>query len=102
MELNAGISIIIPVCNVEKYLRECLDSVLAQTFQNFEIICIDDGSTDDSLKILNEYKSKDDRFIILQQEHVGAGAARNYALNFARGKYIQFLDSDDYFEPICY
>ena len=96
------VSIIIPVYNTSKYLNQCLDSVVNQTLQEIEIICIDDGSTDDSLKILNEYKSKDDRFIILQQEYVGAGAARNYALNFARGKYIQFLDSDDYFEPICY
>lgn len=62
------ISIIIPVYNVEKYLRECLDSILAQTFQNFEIICVDDGSTDKSLEILQEYKCKDDRFVILQQQ----------------------------------
>lgn len=93
------ISIIIPVYNVEKYLRECLDSILAQTFQDFEIICVDDGSTDKSLEILQEYKRKDDRFVILQQRHAGAGAARNHGLKLAEGKYIQFLDSDDYFEP---
>ena len=93
------ISIIIPVYNVEKYLRECLDSILNQTFQDFEIICVDDGSTDKSLEILQEYKRKDDRFVILQQRHSGAGSARNNGIRLAEGKYIQFLDSDDYFEP---
>ena len=93
------ISVIIPVYNVEKYLRECLESILNQTFQDFEIICVDDGSTDRSLDILQEYKRKDDRFVILQQRHAGAGAARNHGLKLAEGKYIQFLDSDDYFEP---
>lgn len=97
--MEVKISIIIPTYNVEKYLRECLDSVLAQTFQDFEIICVDDGSTDKSLEILHEYKRKDDRFVILQQRHAGAGAARNHGLKLAEGKYIQFLDSDDYFEP---
>ena len=96
---NIAISIIIPVYNVEKYLRECLDSILAQTFQDFEIICVDDGSTDKSLEILQEYKRKDDRFVILQQRHSGAGSARNNGIRLAEGKYIQFLDSDDYFEP---
>ena len=93
------ISIIIPVYNVEKYLRECLNSILNQTFQDFEIICVDDGSTDKSLEILQEYKRKDDRFVILQQRHSGAGSARNNGIRLAAGKYIQFLDSDDYFEP---
>ncbi len=96
---NIAISIIIPVYNVEKYLRECLDSILNQTFQDFEIICVDDGSTDKSLEILQEYKRKDDRFVILQQRHSGAGSARNNGIRLAEGKYIQFLDSDDYFEP---
>ena len=96
---NIAISIIIPVYNVEKYLRECLDSILNQTFQNFEIICVDDGSTDKSLEILQEYKRKDDRFVILQQRYSGAGSARNNGIRLAEGKYIQFLDSDDYFEP---
>lgn len=99
MEDKIKISVIIPVYNVEKYLRECLDCVLAQTFQDYEIICVDDGSTDKSLEILQEYKRKDDRFVILQQRHSGAGAARNHGIKLAEGKYIQFLDSDDYFEP---
>ena len=97
--MQPKISVIIPVYNVEKYLGECLDSILAQTFQDFEIICVDDGSTDRSLDILQEYKRKDDRFVIFQQRHAGAGAARNHGLKLAEGKYIQFLDSDDYFEP---
>lgn len=97
--MEVKISVIIPVYNVEKYLRECLDSVVNQTFKNIEIICVDDGSTDQSLEILQEYKRKDDRFVILQQRHAGAGAARNHGLKLAEGKYIQFLDSDDYFEP---
>lgn len=93
------ISVIIPVYNVEKYLRECLDSIVNQTLKDIEIICVDDGSTDKSLEILQEYKRKDDRFVILQQRHSGAGAARNHGIKLAEGKYIQFLDSDDYFEP---
>ena len=93
------ISIIIPIHNVEKYLRKCLDSIFNQTFQDFEIICVDDGSTDKSLDILEEYKKKDGRFVIIRQRHSGAGAARNNGIKFAKGKYIQFLDADDYFEP---
>ena len=99
LTVEIKISIIIPVYNVEKYLRECLDSILNQTFQEFEIICTDDGSTDKSLEILEEYKRKDDRFVILQQRHFGAGAARNNGIKLAKGKYIMFLDADDYFEP---
>ncbi len=93
------ISIIIPVFNVEKYLRECLDSLLNQSYQDFEVICVDDGSTDESYKILEEYKNKDARFILIQQDNKGAGATRNRGLEVAKGDYIQFLDSDDYFEP---
>ena len=93
------ISIIIPVYNVEKYLRECIDSLLNQTYQDFELICVDDGSTDESYKILEEYKNKDERFILIKQDNKGAGAARNRGLEVVKGDYIQFLDSDDYFEP---
>ena len=93
------ISVIIPVYNSEKYLRVCLDSLLNQTFQNFEIICIDDGSTDKSLEILKKYEKQDNRFKVLMQTHAGAGAARNLGIKSAGGKYIQFLDSDDYFKP---
>ena len=92
------ISVVIPVYNTEKYLRKCLDSVINQTFKDIEIICVDDGSTDNSLDILKEYQKNDSRFVILQQNHIGAGEARNKGLDIAKGKYIGFLDSDDWFE----
>lgn len=92
------ISVIIPVYNVENYLEECLDSVLNQTLREIEIICIDDGSTDNSLNILKNYEKRDKRIIILKQKNLGAGAARNTGLKVARGKYISFLDADDFFE----
>ena len=94
------ISVIIPVYNVEKYLRQCLDSIINQTLKNIEIICIDDGSTDSSLKILQEYKEKDNRFVILTQKNQYAGVARNNGLKIAKGKYVIFLDGDDFFELI--
>ena len=92
-------SIIIPVYNSEQYLEECLDSVLNQTFEDFEVICIDDGSTDDSKAILEDYANKDSRIKIYSQENKGQGAARNYGMELAEGKYINFLDSDDYLTP---
>ena len=93
------ISVIVPVYNVEKYLRQCLDSVINQTFSDIEIICINDGSTDNSLRILEEYSKKDNRIVLLNQKNSGAGVARNKGVELAKGEYIQFLDSDDYFEP---
>ena len=93
-----AISVIIPVYNSEKYLAECLNSIINQTFKDIEIICIDDGSTDKSLEILNKYKEKDDRIHILTQQNEYAGAARNKGLSIATGNYIIFLDSDDFFE----
>lgn len=94
-------SIIIPVYNVAKYLSQCLDSVVKQTLKEIEIICIDDGSTDGSLEILEQYAQKDTRIKILTQTNSGQGSARNKGLKQAKGKYIQFLDSDDFFEPNC-
>ncbi|MBR4269492.1 MAG: glycosyltransferase [Prevotella sp.] len=89
------LSIIIPVYNAEKYLRECIDSVLKQNdFDDFELICVDDGSTDSSLEILNSYS--DSRLRILTQRNQGAGVARNKGIDIAQGDYIMFLDSDDY------
>lgn len=95
------ISVIIPVYNVEKYLPECLDSVLAQTFSNFEVICVDDGSTDNSAKILERYKSKDKRIQIISQKNLGVAIARNNAIVFAKGKFIYPLDGDDIIMPTC-
>lgn len=93
------LSVIIPVYNDQKYLNQCLDSVINQTLKDIEIICVDDGSTDDSLKILQEYQSKDSRVKVISQENGGAGKARNTGLAIASGKYLSFLDSDDFFEP---
>jgi glycosyltransferase involved in cell wall biosynthesis len=93
------VSVIVPVYNVELYLRQCLDSVVNQTLKDIEIICIDDGSIDNSLSILNEYACKDKRFIVLRQPNSGAGEARNRGLAIAKGEYLSFLDSDDFFEP---
>ncbi|MBQ9064818.1 MAG: glycosyltransferase family 2 protein [Blautia sp.] len=94
------VSVIIPVYNSEEYLRHCLDSLLCQTFGDFEILCIDDGSTDSSARIIEEYVSSDSRVRLLHQENKGAGAARNYGLRESKGRYLLFLDSDDFFEPV--
>ncbi|MBR6126509.1 glycosyltransferase [bacterium] len=90
------ISVVIPVYNSEKYLRECLDSVLSQTYNNLEIICVNDGSTDNSLDILKEYAEKDGRIAIIDKENQGAATARNAGLKKATGEYVIFFDSDDY------
>ena len=95
---NPKISVIIPVYNVEKFLRECLDSVVNQTMRDIEIICVNDGSTDNSLDILKEYAAKDDRIIVINQTNGFVGSARNNGLKIAKGEYIQFVDSDDYLE----
>ena len=92
------VSVIMPVYNVGKYLNECIDSVINQTLKDIEIICIDDGSRDNSLNILNSYKEKDNRIHIIQQQNQYAGIARNNGLKMATGKYIIFLDSDDWFD----
>jgi glycosyltransferase involved in cell wall biosynthesis len=89
------ISIVIPVYNVEKYLSECLDSVLMQTFRDIEIICVDDGSTDRSPEILSTFAERDKRIIVLSQPNGGPSVARNSGVEKVRGKYILFVDSDD-------
>ncbi|SEU19684.1 glycosyltransferase family 2 protein [Enterocloster lavalensis] len=89
------VSVIIPVFNTASFLPECLDSIINQTYQNLEIICVDDGSTDNSINIINKYLSLDSRLILIQQKNSGQAAARNRALNIAKGKYISFVDSDD-------
>ena len=91
------ISIIVPVYNVENYLKECLNSLLNQDFDGaYEIICVNDGSTDNSLNILQEYEKTNDKIILIDQVNKGLSGARNLGLKNARGKYIMFLDSDDY------
>lgn len=89
------VSVIVPVFNAEKYLEKCLDSIVCQTLSNIEIICINDGSTDNSRRILDGYK--DDRILILEQENKGAGCARNNGIAHAKGEYIVFMDPDDYY-----
>lgn len=89
------ISIVVPVYNCEKYLEECLESLCSQTYKNIEIICVDDGSTDSSVDLLKSIAEKDSRVKILSQKNAGAGAARNYGLSVAQGKYIYFFDADD-------
>ena len=93
------ISVVIPVYNVEKYLANCLDSVTNQTYQNLEIICIDDGSTDNSPQILKTFAAKDKRIISIMQKNKGVSAARNAGLQKASGDYIAFIDSDDFVHP---
>ena len=92
-------SIIIPVYNVEQYLKACLDTVIAQNYSDFEVICVNDGSTDGSRSILDEYAAKYSNISIINQENKGLSAARNAGIRAAKGDYIFFLDSDDWIEP---
>ncbi len=94
----AKVSVIIPVYNVEKYLRECLDSVVNQTLKDIEIICVDDGSTDDSGAILDEYAAKDSRIKVIHKENGGYGKAMNVGIDSATGEYIGIVEPDDYVE----
>lgn len=96
------LSVIIPVYNAEKYLRRCLNSVLEQSFSNLEILCVNDGSTDASINILNEYAAKDSRIVIVSQKNAGQSAARNVGLSAASGEYIGFVDSDDWIDVDFY
>lgn len=103
----AKVSIIVPVYNVEKYLRKCLDSLINQTLKEIEIICVNDGSKDNSPKILEEYAKKDNRIIVINQENAGLSVARNSGIDIAKGEYIGFVDSDDwvdldFFEKLYY
>ena len=93
------ISVIIPVYNIQQHLRECLDSVLGQSYPHLQVICVDDGSTDESPAILAQYAQKDNRVQVIRQQNAGPGAARNTGLEAATGEYVIFLDSDDWFEP---
>ena len=96
------ISVIVPVYNTARYLARCLDSIAAQTFADWECICVDDGSTDESGAMLDAYAAKDSRFVVLHQENGGVSRARNAGLDAARGEWIAFVDSDDWVEPETY
>ena len=93
------VSVILPIYNEEKYLAQCLDSICGQTLKEIEIICVDDGSTDNSTHILKDYAKKDSRITPITQENQFAGAARNKGMACAVGKYLSFLDADDYYAP---
>lgn len=93
------ISIIIPIYNVESYLRKCLDSIMEQSFSYFELLLINDGSTDSSGQICQEYVEKDDRIRYFEKENGGVSSARNFGIKHSRGEYITFIDSDDWVEP---
>lgn len=96
------ISIVIPVYNVEKYVRRCIESVQKQTYKNLEIILVDDGSTDSSGKICDEYANKDQRIVVIHKKNGGLSDARNKGINIAQGKYIGFVDSDDWISEKMY
>lgn len=100
--LNRRVSLIIPVYNTVKYLRRCLESAVSQTYENMEIICVDDGSTDGSEKIVDEFAARDGRVIAVHQENRGESHARNTGLRIAGGDYIGFMDCDDWIEPDMY
>ena len=90
------VSVIIPIYNVEGYVSKCLESLLSQTFPDFEVLCIDDASADHSVRVIREFQQKDPRIRLLQQEHAGVSAARNLGIANARGEYIAFVDGDDW------
>lgn len=93
------VSVVIPVYNAEKYIEQCLNSVLNQTLKETEIICVDDGSTDNTISIINDFCEKNSHVSLIQQQNSYAGVARNNGLKIAKGKYVIFLDADDFFEP---
>ena len=94
----AEVSIIVPVYQVEKYLRQCVDSILAQTFTDFELILVDDGSKDQSGQICDEYAGMDERIKVIHQENGGVASARNRGIDCAEGSYLCFIDADDWIE----
>ncbi|MCI2241770.1 glycosyltransferase family 2 protein [Adlercreutzia faecimuris] len=99
---NPSLSILIPVYNVEPYLRQCLESIVAQAFEDYEVLCVDDGSTDGSGALLDEFCALNERFVVLHKENGGYGAAVNYALDRARGEYVGIVEPDDYLVPNAY
>ena len=100
--MNNLISVIVPVYNVEKFLVKCVDSILAQTYTNLEIIIVDDGSPDNCPAICDELAKKDSRIKVIHKENGGASSARNAGLDIAKGEYIGFVDGDDYIAKDMY
>ena len=102
IQKNPELSIIVPVYNIKKYLNKCIDSLLQQTLKTIEIILIDDGSTDNSGSICDEYAKRDNRIVVIHQENKGASYARNVGLKMAKGEWVTFVDSDDWVEENLY
>ncbi|MGL4387813.1 MAG: glycosyltransferase family 2 protein [Brevinema sp.] len=101
--MNPKLSVIIPVYNVEKYLKECIDSIINQTYKNIEIIIVNDASPDNSEQIIREYENKDSRIVSIKHTHnLGLGGARNTGITYAKGEWIYFIDSDDWLDLNCF
>lgn len=100
--MTPKVSVVVPVCNSEQYLAECLDSILGQTLSDIEIVCVDDGSSDSSPTILKDYAKQDSRIVVITQENSGYGKAMNVGINAAKGDWIGFVESDDYIVPEMY
>ena len=96
--VNIKISVIIPVYNAERYLKDCVDSIINQSYQNFELILVDDGSSDNSPKICDDYAAKDNRIVVIHKSNNGVSAARKTGLDNASGDYIMYVDSDDWLD----
>ena len=90
------VSVVLPCYNIEEYLNECLESIVNQTYQNLQIIIVNDGSTDGTTNIIDDYRDKDDRIMVINQVNSGLGAARNSGIEYVTGDYLTFVDSDDY------
>ncbi len=99
MDREQLVSVIIPVYNIKDYIASCVDSVISQTYHALEIILVDDGSTDGSEKVCDEYGSKDKRVVVLHKENGGLSDARNYGFNHSKGEYIMYVDGDDLIHP---
>ena len=100
--MSPKISIIIPSYNEEKNISRCLDSVMNQTFSDFEVLCVDDGSNDKTYDIIKKYSEKDSRIIPMKNPYKGVSSARNFGIENAKGDYIGFVDSDDFIQPQMY
>ena len=100
--MEGKISVIVPIYNVEQYLRKCIDSIINQTYKNLEIILVDDGSWDNSPRICDEYAKRDNRIKVIHKKNGGLADARNTGLKMITGNYISFIDSDDYIEKTMY
>jgi len=102
MKESRLVSVIVPIYNTEKYLDRCIDSILNQTYKNLEVICVDDGSTDDSVHVIEKCKKIDNRIVLTKKNHKGVSAARNEGITISHGDYIAFVDSDDYIDEKFY